>query len=127
SAAAARQELRTQRDALASLVDAWRKELDALRLQEQAAQNSGPLAPAGAEFTVLSELQTQFDGARQVLEERRAVLAEALRTRDELRRAPPPSVATVDPGEREGAYAADRVLQEDLRHLRVQLLQVRTG
>lgn len=47
--------------------------------------------------------------------------------REEMLQAPIPSAASVDPEARRQAYSQDEVLQEDLRHLEVQLAQIRSA
>jgi hypothetical protein len=115
-----------ERLTISQRVDQWERDLAALSWHSGAADS---LTTPGGEkdFALLIELRGRFHAARQTLEDRRLALAESIRSRDELRLAPLPTAAIVAPTAREEAYSADRVLQEDSRHLRVQLLQLRSA
>jgi len=86
--------------------------------------------PAAAADTPITRLTSEWVGLQAEWEEfvaRRDRLEETRRARSALVNAPPIRSAYVDPQKREQKYAEHVALSEDLRHLEIQLGQVRTS
>lgn len=86
--------------------------------------------PAATGDTPITRLTSEWTGLQAEWEEfvaRRDRLEETRRERSALVNAPPIRSAYVEPQKRELKYAAHVALSEDLRHLEIQLGQVRTS
>jgi hypothetical protein len=108
---------------LARLEESWQEAVAESELEVREASRGinadDPAALLLADCDELGRVQSRH-------EELRARLVAAERERENLLRAPPPTTAVVNPELRQQAHASNETLREDLRHLEVQLTQVKS-